>query len=128
MSEEPREYDREYRRSVPGPLRIRVGFDRSENEVERFVVQLEYQHDNAWHPVVRYDHDGTGHSEAAHDITEEGLHIDIYRHGEKHATEYIARVGDGAEGLNRAEEHLTSNLHDLSIGTNDGTGSKTNDR
>lgn len=110
MTEQPREYDREYRRSVPGPLRIRVGFDRSEDEVERFVVQLEYQHDGTWNPVVRYDHDGTGQSEFAHDVTEEGLHIDIYRDSEKHATEYIAPIADGAEGLNRAEDHLTSNL------------------
>jgi len=71
----PRDYDREYRRPLSGPLQIRVGFDRDKDDVTRFVVQLEYHHAGEWHPVVRYDHDGTGESEHAHDVTDEGLHI-----------------------------------------------------
>lgn len=56
----------------------------------RFVSQLEYDleatpdggppHD--WRPVARFDHDVEG----AHDVREEGLHLDVYRNGEKYRT------------------------------------------
>ena len=65
--ETPREYDREYTAFAPGPVRKRTGRDIERDEVARFVVQLEYHHDGDWHPVVRYDHDGTGESDHAHD-------------------------------------------------------------
>ena len=55
-------------------------------EVKRFVVQLEYRVDaeqDTWVTVVRYDHDAKGSAEATHDVTEDGLHIDIYRDGKK---------------------------------------------
>ncbi|MFW5956250.1 MAG: DUF7718 family protein [Halorhabdus sp.] len=110
MSETPRDDDREFRRPLPGPLQERVGFDHERGRVTRFVVQLEYHHDGVWRPVVRYDHDGTGMSTHAHDITEEGLHMDIYRDGEKHATEYIAPPVEASIGLDRAEDHLANNL------------------
>lgn len=106
----PREYDREYRRALSGPVQVRVGLDRERGTVTRFVVQLEYHRAGEWEPVVRYDHDGRGKSERSHDVTEEGLHIDIYRDGEKHATEYIVPTHSGAEGLNRVEDHLAENL------------------
>ena len=106
----PREYDREYRRPLPGAAQVRIGFDRKKDVVTRFVVQLEYRHGGAWQPVVRYDHDGTGASEHAHDVTEEGVHMDIYRDGEKHVTEYVAPPLSGAVGLDRAEDHLQNNL------------------
>jgi len=107
----PREYDRSYVRPLPGRARTRVGLDREKDDVIRFVVQLEYRRDGEWHPVVRYDHDGAGESEHAHDATEEGLHIDIYR-PERDApeTEFITQVRSGAGGLNLAEEHLARNL------------------
>jgi hypothetical protein len=109
-NETPREYDREYRRAIPGPARVRVGFDRTKQAVTRFVVQLEYHHSGEWHPVVRYDHDGTGESDHAHDVTEDGIHMDIYRDGEKHVTEYVAPPLAGGVALDRAEDHLQNNL------------------
>jgi hypothetical protein len=65
-------------------------------------VQLEYHHDGDWQPVVRYDHDAEG--------SDEGLHVEIYRDGEKHATEYIAWAPSGATALTMAEDHLAENL------------------
>ena len=54
------------------------------------MIRWEYtsgsNHHGEWQSVVRYDHDGTDESEFAHDVTEERLHIDIYRGGEKEAT------------------------------------------
>jgi hypothetical protein len=108
--ETPREYDHEVTRHAPGPARQRRGLDIERGTVTRFVVQLEYHHAGAWHPVVRYDHDGTGESEHAHNVTEEGLHIDIYRDGEKYATEYIASPQPAGVALDRAEDHLSNNL------------------
>lgn len=80
-------YDREWTTSAGHRARQRVGYSHERGELIRFVIQLEYRLDEEWATVVRYDHDLDG--EMAHDVTEEGLHIDIYRDGEKHATEYI---------------------------------------
>ncbi|EMA53734.1 DUF7718 family protein [Halococcus salifodinae] len=48
----------------------------------RFLVQLEYCVEDEWRPVVHFEHnpDGT----YGHDLTVEGLHMDIYRDGEQH--------------------------------------------
>lgn len=35
-----------------------------------------------WTPVARFDHDSSG-NETNHDIEEEGLHLDIFKNGEK---------------------------------------------
>ena len=51
------------------------------------MVQLEYWTDGAWQEVVRYDRDPE--SEMGHDVTEEGLHMDVYRDGEKVNTVYV---------------------------------------
>ena len=109
-SETPRDYEREYVTPIRGTLRQRLGRDTSHGTVERFVVQLEYHHDGEWRPVVRYDHDGTGESEHAHDVTEDGLHIDIYRGGEQVATEFVTPPRPAHEALDLAEEHLSENL------------------
>ena len=105
----PRDYDREFLRPLDGPTRARVAFDRDKNRITRFVVQLEYYHDGGWSPVVRYDHDSTD-SEQSHDVSEEGLHIDLYRDNEKHATEYVSPPLSPAVALDRAEDHLANNL------------------
>lgn len=106
----PREYDREYERELPGPLQVRVALSTERGDVTRFMVQLEYRHEGAWREVVRYDHDPEGPDEMAHDVTEEGLHMDIYRDGEKHATEFIAGPLPAAVALDLAEDHLAKNL------------------
>lgn len=109
MSEDgPRDYNREYTRNISGPMRMRIGYDTDHGDVTRFLVQLEYHHNGEWRTVVRYDHDPE--SDFGHDVTEEGLHIDIYRDGGKHASEYIAPVQSPETGFSRAEDHLAQNL------------------
>jgi hypothetical protein len=66
--------------------RARVEIDKSEGRVTRFVVQLERLVNNEWSEVVRFDHEPENPN--GHDITEEGLHMDVYRESEK------ARVKD----------------------------------
>ncbi|MDL0124189.1 MULTISPECIES: hypothetical protein [Halobacterium] len=51
-------------------------YSHDRGDVTRFLVQLEYRLDDTWTEVVRYDHDPK--SEFGHNVTEEGLHIDIY--------------------------------------------------
>lgn len=106
----PRDYDREFRRPLPGPIQARVAYDHNRGEIERFLVQLEYHHGGEWREVVRYDHDAVGSDEAAHDVTEEGLHVDIYRDGETEATEYISPPLEASVAMDRAEDHLSKNL------------------
>lgn len=110
IEDEPREYDREFTTPVEYHARRRLGFDTERGDIVRFVVQLEYRHDDGWRPVVRYDHDDTGESGFAHDVIEDGLHIDIYRNGGKEATEYIAPPLRADIALDRAEDHLSANL------------------
>lgn len=68
--------------------RIRRELETERGGVTRFVFQLEYNvaatrdglppHD--WRPVARFDHDVDG----AHDVALEGIHLDVYRDGEKY--------------------------------------------
>lgn len=73
--------DIEYREWLEYPyLRLRVEIDKHDGVPVRFVVQLEYFLDGVWMEVARFDHD----RKDGHDITEEGLHMDLYRDGEKY--------------------------------------------
>lgn len=111
MSEDgtPREYDRLYTDRLSDVTRIRLGYSHDRGEVTRFVVQLECRVDDEWREVVRYDHDATNIGEG-HDVTEEGLHIDIYRNSKQHRTEYVAPPMPAGVALDRAEDHLSNSL------------------
>lgn len=70
--------------------RIRRELDIDHGTVIRFVVQLEYNvaaHSSShiepdWRVVARFDHDAM--APGGHDVTEEGLHLDIYRDGHRY--------------------------------------------
>lgn len=109
----PREYDLEYTAPETGPVRRRLGIDTDRGEVRRFVLQLEYLVDPAaerYATVVRYDHDAEGAAEATHDVTEAGLHIDIYREGEKVDSHELTPPLPASAALEAAEEHLAAHL------------------
>ncbi|WP_436910374.1 DUF7718 family protein [Halosimplex marinum] len=89
-------------------VQIRTGFTTEQGDVVRFVVQLEYWIDGDWAPVVRYDHDREG--ESGHDIAEEGLHMDVYRDGEKVDVRDISGPIPAAQGFDYAEEDLRENV------------------
>lgn len=105
--EGPRPYDREFTTAVGHRVRRRIGYSHDHGEVTRFVVQLEYRLAGAWTPIVRYDHDPE--SDHGHDVTEEGLHIDVYRDGEKYRAEYVAPPMPAGVSLDFAEDHLAEN-------------------
>ena len=113
MNDEPRDYEKAYTAPMGGPVRQRVGIDLERGRVTRFVVQLEYliePQTDEWAVVVRYDHDAEGSAEATHDVTEEGLHIDIYRDGEKIDSHELTPPLPPNDALNAAEEHLSDHL------------------
>ena len=102
----PREYDRVWTVRLTEQVRERRGYSSERGTVTRFLVQLEYCLDGEWTVVVRYDHDSAGSDEMAHDVSEDGLHVDIYRDGEKAEAEYVTGPIPPEIGFTTAEEHL----------------------
>lgn len=108
MPDEPREYGTEYTVPVREHARRRVGYTTKAGDVVRFVVQLEYElSPGEWHEVVRADHDARGADEMAHDVTEEGVHLDVYRQGAKVGAVRLTGPLPADRGFTAAEEHLT---------------------
>lgn len=103
----PRDYDDGYVERIGCNLRFRLAYSHEKGDITRFVVQLEYRRGGGWTPVVRYDHDPA--SKHGHDVSEEGLHIDVYRRGEKHRTDYVAPPMPAGVALDFAEDHLAEN-------------------
>lgn len=110
MTESRRDYDREWTVPVGNTAWRRVGITSDRGNVVRFVVQLEYEVEGERLPVVRYDHDAEGSDEATHDVSEEGLHMDIYREGDKYRTKSITGPLPASIALDLAEDHLSKNL------------------
>ena len=113
MPDDPRDYDKEFTTRVDRRARRRLGIDIEQGQVTRFVIQLEYHLDptaDEWATVVRYDHDSLGSDEATHDVTEEGLHIDIYRDGEKTDSHELTPPLPANEAVDAAEDHLAEHL------------------
>lgn len=98
---------------VPPPNRladrvqIRIGFSTIRGEVSPFLVQLEYWLDGEWQVIVRYDHDGE--SPGGHDVRTEGLHLDVYRDGEKVREVTVSLPISANDGFNYAEDDLREN-------------------
>jgi len=105
MCQGPRDYDREFTNRLSADSRLRLGFDTDSGEVTQFVVQLERRRGTDWVEVVRADHNPD--SELSHDVTEEGIHLDVYRDGEKYRREFIGPPMPAGRALDRAEGHIT---------------------
>lgn len=99
-------YDREFTTIINRRAQIRAGLSTDRGDVTRFFVQLEYWLDGEWLAVVRFDHNPE--TEFGHDITEDGLHMDIYRDGQKY------RVNDDFPPvtLNRAPRYCTTYIRE----------------
>ncbi|MFC4553535.1 MULTISPECIES: DUF7718 family protein [Halorussus] len=104
MTDGPREYDREFSTPHEHRVRRRIGYSHDHGEVTRFVVQLEYKLDDRWAEIVRFDHDPA--SDFGHDVSKEGVHMDVYRDGEKIQSEEVFPPMPPDEALTFAEEHL----------------------
>jgi hypothetical protein len=105
------EYDRIDEIPLGSKVQLRRGIATRRGGVPRFFAQLEYRLGDEWAEVVRFDHDED--AEGGHDVTEEGVHMDVYRDGEKVDTEYVAGPMPADEALDLAEDHLTEELERL---------------
>lgn len=99
--------------------RIRRHIVTESGSVRRFVVQLEYdieygndvRRDPSWAVVARFDHDAT--STGGHDVGREGLHMDVYRDGERALRgRGFPRLRPGT-AMRYAEEYLYRNADRL---------------
>lgn len=106
MTPEPRSYDREFTTPLHWNVRRRIGYSHHRGEVTRFVIQLEYYHEDDWLEIVRFDHHPS--SENGHNVTVEGVHTDVYREGEKLRSEEIFPPMPADQALTYAEEHLAT--------------------
>lgn len=89
-------------------VQLRTAFSTERGVVTRFVIQLEYWLNGEWRQVVRYDHDRE--APGGHDVTEEGLHRDVYRDGEKHRIEEVSPPVPANEAFEYAEEDLRESV------------------
>ncbi|GAB7010213.1 DUF7718 family protein [Halorubrum trueperi] len=89
-------------------VQLRIAFSTERGEVTQFMIQLEYWLEGDWCEVVRYDHDRD--APGGHDITEEGLHRDVYREGKKIRSEDVSPPIPANEGFDAAEEDLRENV------------------
>lgn len=105
------EYDRIDEIPLGPKAQLRRGIGTHRGGVPRFFVQLEYRLGDGWAEVVRFDHDED--AEGGHDVTDEGVHMDVYRDGEKIRTEQVAGPMPAGEALDFAEDHLAEELERL---------------
>ena len=101
------EYDREFVKPIGLPgAQLRVGYSRDRAEVTAFVVQLEtrLESQGEWVEVVRSDHST---SAGGHDVTREGVHLDVYRGSEKVDTEQLTGPVPVDVAFDEAEERIT---------------------
>lgn len=88
-------------------VQLRTAFTAERGDLVRFMSQLEYWLDGDWQEVVRYDHNRE--AEGGHDVTEEGLHRDVYHDGEKVDTVQVTGPIPAKEGFDHAEDDLREN-------------------
>ena len=99
--------------------RIRREVETSQGVVTRFVYQLEYDvaatpagtHKPDWQPVARFDHNTD--DTQGHDIRDEGLHLDIYKDGEKHQVKTGFPTVESSSAPDYCERWLRTNAADL---------------
>lgn len=89
-------------------VQLRSAFATDRGDVVRFLIQLEYWLAGDWCVVVRYDHDCD--APGGHDVTEEGLHRDVYRDGEKLRSESVSPPIPANEGFQYAEADLREHV------------------
>lgn len=94
-----------YRKSTSHPDgEIRYGSTCRKGEVLAFLVQLYCWHDDRWRLVAQFDHNPA--MKRGHDVTVEGLHMDVFRDGEKHETRKTFPRLDARAAFTFAEEYF----------------------
>lgn len=97
-------YDREFTTPLAFGVRRRIGYSHDRGRITRFVVQLEYRLANEWVELVRSGHDET--SAHRHDVTEDGVHLDVFRDGTNARSAEIFPPMPPNEALTFVEDHI----------------------
>lgn len=84
-------------------VQLRTAFSTDKGEVAQFMVQLEYWLDGDWQEVIQYSHDRDG----SHNVTEDGLHMDVFQDGMKVCTEIVSLPLPANEGFTAASQLFT---------------------
>ena len=106
------EHDVDYTDWIKYPnARLRIVIDIERGMPTLFIVQLEYQVKGEWEPVVRFDHNSV--NQFGHDITEEGLHMDIYRDGENRYVKTNFPAVPLSDAPKYAESHIRGQADQL---------------
>ena len=106
------EHDVDYTDWIEYPnARLRVVIDIEHGMPTLFIVQLEYQVNGEWEPVVRFDHNSV--NQFGHDIAEEGLHMDIYRDGENRYVKTNFPAVPLSDAPKYAESHIRGQADQL---------------
>lgn len=62
--------------------RVCININTRQGDVSDFLVAYEYKLRGSWETVAQFDHDPA--SPYGHDIEREGLHMDLYKQGQKY--------------------------------------------
>lgn len=88
--------------------RIRLFLGRLPGEgLTRFRVQLEHHVVDEWQQIVGSAHNPN--AETGHDVTAEGVHLDIYRDGERVDREQLFDPTTPSNALDIADDHIKEN-------------------
>lgn len=89
--------------------RLRLFLGRVPGEgLTRFRVQLEHHVIDEWQQIVGSDHNPG--SDAGHDVTEEGVHLDVYRGGDRIDRKRLFGSTTPENALTIADDHIKENF------------------
>lgn len=107
-----------FRTVIHPTLRMRVEMSIKNGTLTSFLVQLEYDQNETfrsdqsdWIPVVRFDHN-RGTDYFRHDVTEEGLHMDVYRFTGQEAIYVHQKTGFPRLALNKYPRYCILYIED----------------
>ena len=103
---------REQTKTIEKPLthqtRLRLFLGRLPGEgLTRFRVQLEHHAVDEWQQIVGSDHNPA--AETGHDVTVEGVHLDVYRGGERIDRKRLFESTTPENALSIADDHIKEN-------------------
>ena len=95
-------------KSLTHQTRLRLFLSRVPGEgLTRFRVQLEHHVVDEWQQIVDSDHNPA--SDVGHDATEEGVHLDVYRGGDRIDRTQLFGSTTPENALTIADDHIKEN-------------------
>ena len=103
-----REKTKTIEKSLTHQTRLRLFLGRLPGEgLTRFRVQLEHHAVDEWQQIVGSDHNPA--AETGHGVTAEGVHLDVYRGGERIDRKRLFESTTPENALSIADDHIKEN-------------------